>query len=147
MARSRSAASKRPARKPIFRQRGTADRRGKAELKHIRWKEVELELLNPLLRRQIAVGRDIMIARVLLSKGCVVPEHSHPNEQVSYILEGALKFRVGGKEIVVGAGEVLAIPPGAPHEAEALADTIDLDVFTPPRADWLAKDDSYLRGG
>lgn len=117
-----------------------------AELKHIPWSSVELENLNPLLQRQFIVGQDMMLARVLLKKGCVVPEHSHHNEQITYILEGALKFWIDGKEIVVNAGEVLAIPPHMPHKAEALADTVDLDVFNPPRADWIDKTDKYLRG-
>ena len=86
-----------------------------------------------------------MLARVLLKKGCVVPEHSHPNEQVTYILEGALKFWIDGKEIVVNSGEVLTIPPNMPHKAEALEDTVDLDVFDPPRADWMNKTNAYLR--
>jgi quercetin dioxygenase-like cupin family protein len=117
-----------------------------AELKYIPWSSVALEDLNPLLQRQFIVGQDMMLARVLLKKGCVVPEHSHHNEQITYILEGALKFWIDGREIVVNAGEVLAIPPHMPHKAEALADTVDLDVFNPPRADWIAKTDKYLRG-
>ena len=117
-----------------------------SELKHIPWSTVELEELNPLLQRQLVVGGDIMVARVLLKKGCVVPLHSHHNEQVTYILDGALKFWIDGKEIVVNAGEVLTIPRNMPHKAEALMDTIDLDVFNPPRADWLNKADQYLRG-
>ncbi|GAC1429900.1 MAG: hypothetical protein NVS1B11_09520 [Terriglobales bacterium] len=130
----------------VFRQRGVSSRRAKAELKHVPWNTVELEALNPLIGRQFVVGRDIMIARVLMKKGAIVPEHSHVNEQVTYILEGALKFWIDGREIVVKAGEVLAIPPNMPHKAEALIDTVDLDVFNPPRADWMNKDDSYLRG-
>ena len=130
-----------------FRQQGVPKRRGKAELKYIRWNEVELEQLNPLLQRQFVVGGDVMVARVLMKKGCIVPEHSHVNEQITYILDGALKFWIDGKEIVVNAGEVLTIPPNMPHKAEALADTLDLDVFNPPRADWMNKDDSYLRRG
>jgi quercetin dioxygenase-like cupin family protein len=129
-----------------FRQQGVPKRRAKAELKYIPWNTVEMEELNPLLRRQFVVGRDIMVARVLMKKGCIVPEHSHVNEQLTYILEGALKFWIDGKEIVVHAGEVLTIPPNMPHKAEALAETVDLDVFNPPRADWMNKDDRYLRG-
>jgi len=117
-----------------------------ANLQYIPWTTVELETLNPLLQRQMVVGQEIMLARVLLRKGCIVPEHSHHNEQLTYILEGALKFWIDGKEIVVNAGEVLCIPSNMPHKAEALADTVDLDVFCPPRADWLAKTDQYLRG-
>lgn len=115
-------------------------------LKHTAWKDVELEQLNPLLDRQMITGDKIMLARVLLKKGCIVPEHSHENEQVTYILEGALKFWIGGKEIVVHAGEVLCIPANLPHKAEAVEDTVDLDVFYPPRQDWINKTDGYLRG-
>jgi quercetin dioxygenase-like cupin family protein len=118
-----------------------------SELRHIPWSSVPIEDLNPLLQRHFVVGQDIMLARVLLKKGCIVPKHSHPNEQITYILEGALKFSIDGKEIVVNAGEVLTIPPHMPHRAEALVDTVDLDVFHPPREDWINKTDQYLRGG
>lgn len=117
----------------------------KAQLQHISWDAIPLEHLNPLLDRHFVVGKNIMISRVLLKKGSIVPEHHHVNEQITYILEGALKFWIDGKEIVVGAGEVLTIPPNMPHRAEAIEDTVDLDVFNPPRADWMNKDDSYLR--
>ena len=118
---------------------------GKAELKHVPWNTVPVEDLNPLLQRHFVVGGDIMVARVLMKKGCIVPLHSHHNEQFTYILEGALKFWIDGKEIVVHAGEVLTIPRNMPHQAEALEDTVDLDVFNPPRADWIDKTDQYLR--
>lgn len=115
-------------------------------LQHIPWHTLPLEELNPLLQRQFVVGQQMMLARVLLKKGCVVPEHSHHNEQLTYILDGALKFWIDGKEIVVHSGEVLCIPANMPHKAEALEDTVDLDVFTPPRADWINRTDQYLRG-
>jgi len=115
-------------------------------MQYIPWRTVPLEDLNPLLQRQMVWGQEIMLARVLLKKGCVVPEHSHHNEQLTYILEGALKFWIDGKEIVVNAGETLSIPSNMPHKAEALEDTVDLDVFAPPRADWINKTDQYLRG-
>jgi quercetin dioxygenase-like cupin family protein len=118
----------------------------KAVAKHIPWDSIELEDLNPLLQRHFVVGQNIMLARVLLKKGCIVPEHSHHNEQITYVLEGALKFWIDGKEIVVNAGEVLTIPQHMPHKAEALVDTLDLDIFNPPRADWIDKTDNYLRG-
>jgi len=118
----------------------------KPELHHLAWDSVPLEDLNPLLQRHFVVGQNIMLARVLLKKGCIVPEHSHHNEQVTYILDGALKFWIDGKVIVVHAGEVLTIPPHMPHKAVALEDTVDLDVFNPPRADWIDKTDQYLRG-
>ncbi len=117
----------------------------KAELRHIPWSSVEVEALNPLLGRHFVVGQNVMLARVLLKKGCLVPEHSHHNEQISYLVEGALKFGIDGKEIVVSEGEVLIIPPNMPHSAEALADAVSLDIFNPPRADWINKTDAYLR--
>src|SRR5437588_5296005 len=118
----------------------------KTALQYIPWHTIPLEDLNPLLQRQFVVGQEIMLARVLLKKGCIVPLHSHKNEQLTYIVEGALKFYIDGKEIVVNAGEVLCIPSNMPHKAEALADTVDLDIFNPPRADWINKTDQYLRG-
>jgi len=116
-----------------------------AALQFIPWSAVPLEELNPLLQRQMVWGQQIMLARVLLKKGCIVPEHSHHNEQLTCILEGALKFWIDGREIVVNAGETLCIPSNMPHKAEALADTVDLDVFSPPRADWINQTDQYLR--
>jgi quercetin dioxygenase-like cupin family protein len=133
--------SKRPSNSPVRKTMAK-----KASLQYIPWSTVPLEDLNPLLQRQFVVGEDIMVARVLLKKGCIVPLHSHYNEQVTYILEGALKFWIDGKEIVVHRGEVLTIPRNMPHKAEALEDTVDLDVFNPPRADWINKTDQYLRG-
>ena len=114
-------------------------------MKYTSWNDVELEQLNPLLNRQMITGDKVMLARVLLKRGCVVPEHSHENEQVTYILEGALKFWIEGKEIIVRTGEVLCIPANVPHKAEALEETLDVDVFSPPRQDWLDKKDDYLR--
>lgn len=113
-----------------------------------RWDQVEREDLHAQLSRRVITGDQVMLAHVYLKKGCVVPKHSHMNEQFTYILEGALRFRVGddgADEIVVRAGEVLHLPGNVPHEALALEDTIDLDVFCPPRQDWLEKTDSYLR--
>jgi quercetin dioxygenase-like cupin family protein len=114
-------------------------------LKYTKWTDVELEHLNPQLDRQMITGENLMIARVLLKKGVIVPEHSHQNEQVTYILEGTLRFWIDGKVIDVHAGEVLCIPPHMPHKAQAMVDTVDLDVFYPPRQDWLSKTDAYLR--
>ena len=113
-------------------------------LNHVRLDEMEIEQLNPLFGRQFVVGENVMLSRVLMKKGCLVPLHSHVNEQISYILKGALKFRIEGREITVHAGEVLTIPPSVPHSAEALEDTVDLDIFNPPRQDWIDKTDTYL---
>src|SRR5882762_34389 len=126
--------------------KGTVSKaRRRAELRHVPWNSIEVDALNPLLGRHFIVGQNIMLARVLLKKGCIVPEHSHPNEQLTFLAEGALKFWIDGKEIVVNAGEVLTIPPNMPHKAEALEDTVDFDVFNPPRADWMSGTDVYLR--
>jgi unsaturated pyranuronate lyase len=106
------------------------------------------EELHEKLSRRLITGDQLMLAHVYLKKGCVVPKHSHMNEQLTYILEGALRFLVGddgAQEIVVHAGEVLHLPSNLPHEAHALEDTLDVDVFYPPREDWLKKTDAYLR--
>jgi quercetin dioxygenase-like cupin family protein len=141
-------ASKRRATSPASKValKGTVSKaRRRAELRHVPWNSVAVEALNPLLGRHFVVGQNVMLARVLLKKGCIVPEHSHPNEQLTFIAEGALKFWIDGKIIVVNAGEVLTIPPNMPHKAEALEDTVDFDVFNPPRADWMSGTDVYLR--
>jgi quercetin dioxygenase-like cupin family protein len=117
----------------------------KSGVRYIPWSSVALDKLNPLIDRQFVVGQEIMVARVIMKKGAIVPLHSHHNEQITYILDGALKFWIDGKVIVVNAGEVLTIPPHMPHKAEALEDTVDLDVFNPPRADWINGTDKYLR--
>lgn len=122
-----------------------ARRRAPGKLRHLAWDDIEREVLTPLFERQLISGKDVMLARILLRKGCIVPLHSHENEQVSTILGGALKFWIDGKEIVVRPGEVLTIPTNMPHKAEALEDTLAIDVFSPPRADWINKTDSYLR--
>ncbi|MGC1782536.1 MAG: cupin domain-containing protein [Acidobacteriaceae bacterium] len=114
-------------------------------LQHVRLADMPVERLNPFIDRQFVHGERGMLARLILRKGCVVPLHSHENEQITYILEGALKFNFPEKEIVVRAGEVLVIPSHLPHSAEALEDTIDLDIFSPPRADWISGTDAYLR--
>lgn len=113
--------------------------------KHHVWAKVELEILNPLLQRQLVTGTNVMLGRVLLKKGCVVPLHSHHNEQLSYVTKGALKFTIHGKDTIVHAGEVLTIPPHVPHLVKALRDSVTLDVFHPPRMDWINKTDAYLR--
>jgi quercetin dioxygenase-like cupin family protein len=113
--------------------------------KHFKWNEIAIESLNPTIGRQMIVGTDVMVARILLKKGARVPLHSHHNEQVSYVLEGALNFLINGREFTVSAGEVLCIPPHMPHEAVALEDTVSVDIFNPPRQDWIDGTDSYLR--
>ena len=112
------------------------------------WDDMPKEQLSDQLSRRLITGDKVMLTHVYLKKGCIVPLHHHENEQITYILEGALRFRIGaedGEEIIVRAGEVLHIPSNVPHTAEALEDTLDVDIFSPPRQDWLDKSDDYLR--
>jgi quercetin dioxygenase-like cupin family protein len=114
------------------------------------WDRVQREELNDVIGRRLITGTNMMIAHVYLKKGAIVPKHSHHNEQITYILDGAVKFWLGDdqkEEIIVKSGEVLLIPPHLPHKAEALEDTLDVDVFNPPREDWLDGSDAYLRKG
>jgi quercetin dioxygenase-like cupin family protein len=115
---------------------------------HYRWDDMPKEKVSDMLERRLITGDRMMLAHVYLQKGCIVPTHSHENEQLTYILEGALLFTLGEEqnvEVTVSAGEVLHIPSNLPHKAVALEDTLDVDVFSPPRQDWLDKTDSYLR--
>jgi unsaturated pyranuronate lyase len=116
---------------------------------HYRWDDLPREELNPLIGRRLVTGDRLMIAHVYLAEGAVVPTHSHDNEQLTYILEGTLRFWLGEDEsevVDVAAGEVLHLPSNLPHRAQALEDTLDVDVFAPPRQDWLDGSDAYLRG-
>jgi len=113
-----------------------------------RWADIPREELSDTIGRRFITGDQMMLAHVYLKKGALVPKHSHHNEQITYILEGALRFHLGddeSQEVIVRAGEVLTIPAWLPHKAEALEDTLDVDVFSPPRQDWLDGSDSYLR--
>jgi quercetin dioxygenase-like cupin family protein len=115
---------------------------------HHRWEDLPREELNPQIGRRYITGDSMMIAHIYLDKGAIVPKHEHENEQLTYVLEGRLRFTLGadGDQVVdVAAGEVLQIPAHLPHSAEALEDTLDVDVFHPPRQDWLDGDDAYLR--
>jgi quercetin dioxygenase-like cupin family protein len=113
-----------------------------------RWEELPKEELKPDLHRRLVTAERMMLAHVYLEKGCIVPQHVHENEQLTYILEGALRFWLGEDEsevVDVKAGEVLHLPSNLPHKAEALETTLDVDVFCPPRQDWLDGSDAYLR--
>ena len=123
---------------------------GEGKVTWHRWEEMPKETVTAALDRRLITGERIMLAHVYLKKGAVVPRHSHENEQITYILSGALRFWIGADEaqvIDVRAGEVLCIPAHVPHKAEALEDTLDVDIFSPPRQDWLDKTDDYLRRG
>jgi quercetin dioxygenase-like cupin family protein len=109
--------------------------------------DVPLEPMSDVISRRLVYGEKAMLAHVYLKKGAVVPEHHHENEQITWILEGALHFHIDGDDVVVKAGETLVIPSNMPHSATALEDTVDIDIFAPPRQDWINKDDEYLRRG
>ena len=114
---------------------------------HYRWDDMPKEQVTDTLARRLITGDRMMLAHVYLDKGTIVPMHSHDNEQLTYILEGALHFWIGEdeEEVIVRSGEVLYIPSGVQHKAEALEDTLDIDVFSPPREDWISGTDDYLR--
>lgn len=117
------------------------------KVRHFRWDNMPKEVVTDTISRRLITGDDMMLAHVYLDKGAVVPQHSHHNEQLTYIIEGALHFWIGAdgkEEVVVSAGEVLHIPSNVPHRAEALEDTLDVDIFSPPREDWLNGTDSYF---
>ncbi len=116
-------------------------------MEHYTWDHLPKEVLSEHIARKIISGEKAMVAQVFLAEGAVVPEHSHESEQITYILDGAMRFELEGSEIVVAKGQVLRIPSNVPHRAVALEDTLDLDIFSPIRHDWLKKDDEYLRRG
>ena len=109
------------------------------------WSELPPEQLNPLLTRQFITGAQAMVSRIMLLKDCLVPEHAHPNEQISLILTGALEFTFPTGTIIARAGQIVVIPGRVPHSARALEDTENIDLFAPPREDWLSGSDAYLR--
>ena len=116
-------------------------------VRFFRWEDMPRERVTDMLDRRLITGERMMLAHVYLKKGCIVPQHSHENEQITYILEGALRFWIGedgAQEVIVRAGEVLTIPSHVVHKAEALEDTLDVDIFSPPRQDWLNHTDSYF---
>ena len=110
----------------------------------VRWDELALEKVTEMISRKVVTGEREMLAQIYLKKGCVVPMHSHESEQITYVLQGALRFLIDGEQITVREGEVLLIPSWVEHQAEALDDTFELDVFSPIRQDWLDKTDSYF---
>jgi quercetin dioxygenase-like cupin family protein len=102
-----------------------------------RWDEIALEKITEMISQKIVAGEREMLAQIYLKRGALVPMHTHESEQMTYILQGALKVVVDGEEITVREGEVLHIPSRVPHQAEALEDTFELDVFSPIREDWI----------
>ncbi len=124
------------------------------DVRHQNWDDVRLEELSPLISRRLITSETTMMAHVILKKGAIVPAHDHINEQFTYVLSGVLRFWIGAHAdapgdtfIDVKEGDVLVIPSMVRHRAEALEDTLDMDVFNPPRQDWLDGSDAYLRSG
>lgn len=120
---------------------------------HTAWTDVPVETMNPNLDRQFLSGEHLTLARVVLRGGSVVTRHSHANEQIAQLLSGCMKFLLfeegvdrAPREVVLKPNEVLVIPPHVPHEVHVLEDTVNLDIFAPPREDWVSGDDAYLRG-
>lgn len=116
-------------------------------MEHYTWDDIPQEKMNDRIWRKVITGEKAMVAQVFLRRGAIVPEHQHESEQLTYILKGALQFHIEGREIVVSEGQVLRIPSHVPHRAVALEDTLDLDIFSPIRTDWLTGQDDYLRRG
>jgi quercetin dioxygenase-like cupin family protein len=109
------------------------------------WDEIPLEVLSPLVSRKVIHTSYMTIAKLVLKKGAVVPMHQHENEQITMMEAGALRFEISGESVVLHAGDVLPVPPEAPHTVEAIEDCLATDVFTPRREDWIRGDDAYLR--
>lgn len=113
-----------------------------------RWSDVPHEKVTDLLGRRLITGDRIMVAQVELARGCIVPQHAHVHEQMSVVLDGCLRLKVGddgAESYDLRGGEVIALPSNVPHAAEALEDTRVLDIFSPPREDWINRTDAYLR--
>ncbi|HLH86532.1 MAG TPA: cupin domain-containing protein [Thermoplasmataceae archaeon] len=117
-----------------------------ADVKKLSWNSIESEKLSETLSRKFVHGDRVMVAEIRLKKGAVVPEHHHESEQLTWVLNGELVFEIGGKKISVKSGEVLVIPSNVPHKATSPVDTLEMDIFSPIRMDWINKEDDYLRG-
>jgi len=118
----------------------------KAEL--LQWDDVPMETVNPMMRRQIITGELMTVAKIYFKDGFLVPMHSHHNEQITQVISGLLRFRLGEngeEEIDVGPGQALVIPANLPHEAQVIGDVVEMDLWAPRRDDWLNQTDDYLR--
>jgi quercetin dioxygenase-like cupin family protein len=116
-----------------------------AAVVHHRWSEIPPEQINASIVRRFITADRVTVARFEMTRGGVVPRHAHENEQVSYVVSGALKFRFDDRDVIVGSGEVIQIAPNVPHAAEVVEDCVAIDVFSPVRQDWVEKTDTYFR--
>ena len=120
-------------------------------IRHAKWDDIPRETVTDDIGRRLFTGKRMMLAQVYLDKGAIVPWHSHENEQLTWVVTGALHFLIGNEgtddveDVLVAAGDVLYIPSNVPHRAEALEDTLDVDIFSPPREDWLKGTDTYFQ--
>jgi quercetin dioxygenase-like cupin family protein len=114
-------------------------------MQQLTWESVKKEVLNDKLWRKVVTGERAMVAQIALAKGCLVPVHQHESEQISCVMQGAIKFELEGREVLAHTGDVLVIPSNVPHSALALEDSLAMDIFSPIRQDWLDGSDSYLR--
>jgi unsaturated pyranuronate lyase len=112
---------------------------------HHRWSEIPQEQINPSIARQFITGERVTVGRFEMKAGAVVPRHAHENEQVSYVISGALRFHFDDRDVVVRGGELMQIPPNVPHAVDVVEDCIVVDVFCPVRQDWVDKTDNYFR--
>jgi quercetin dioxygenase-like cupin family protein len=109
------------------------------------WSQISQEQVSDKLSRKFIHGERIMVAQLFLKKGCVVPDHHHESEQISLVMAGSLRFRIGDEEKLLLSNQVVSIPSNVKHSVVALEDTLVYDLFSPIRRDWLAGDDAYLR--
>ena len=114
-------------------------------MQHLAWETMKKEIMNDKLSRRVVHGEKITLAQLHFAKDCTVPVHHHENEQITIIVQGLVKFNLGGKEVLARAGDVVVIPPNLPHKVEVLEDSVAYDIFSPIRSDWIAGADSYLR--
>jgi quercetin dioxygenase-like cupin family protein len=128
----------------MFEFQDSVDMQAGGEMKVQSWQEIDWEVVTKGLARRIITGAKLMSAQIRLDAGTVIPEHAHPNEQISYVMEGALKFCIRGEELIVHAGQVLVIPSDVPHRVVALEPTLAIDNFSPIRQDWLDHTDFYF---
>jgi quercetin dioxygenase-like cupin family protein len=114
-------------------------------MQHYDWAKVPSEEMSAHLSRKVVHTQNMTIARLQLKKGGIVPQHHHINEQVAFVVSGALKFVIGDATQELRSGQCVVIPPDVPHSVEVLEDSDVIDTFSPARTDWLAGDDAYLR--
>ena len=118
----------------------------RAEL--LQWDNVSMETVNPMMQRQIITGELMTVAKIYFKDGFLVPRHSHHNEQITQVISGLMKFRLGenGEDAIdVGPGQAIVIPADLPHEALVVGDVVEMDMWAPRRDDWLNQTDDYLR--